>query len=62
MVVATEVIDLRVEPLLLEPEQARLTLVTCYPFDSISANTPFLYLVHANRVDEKAAAVASISF
>ena len=38
-VVATEIIDLRVEPVMLEPEQARLSLVTCYPFDAISANT-----------------------
>lgn len=60
-VVATEIIDLRNEAVLLEPELARLTLVTCYPFDAISANTPFRYLVHANELLSSASETASIS-
>jgi sortase A len=60
-VIATEIIDLRVEPVLLEPEQAMLTLVTCYPFDAISANTPFRYLVHATRLTRTPASLATFN-
>jgi sortase A len=60
-VVATEIIDLRLQSVLLEPEQARLTLVTCYPFDAISSDTPYRYLVHANRRVEVQATSTSIS-
>ncbi len=44
-VVATRVLDLRQEQLQLEPEGRRLTLVTCYPFDTLIPGGPLRYLV-----------------
>lgn len=41
------IIDSRSEPLRLEPERRLLTLITCYPFDSINAGSPFRYRVDA---------------
>jgi len=41
------IIDSRNEPLLLEPEKGLLTLITCYPFDAISAGSPYRYRIDA---------------
>ncbi len=42
-----EVIDSRVQQLVLEPGVHRLSLVTCYPFDSLTAGGPLRYVVTA---------------
>jgi sortase A len=43
----TEVIDTEQHDLVLEPGIDRLSLVTCYPFDSITAGGPLRYVVTA---------------
>jgi sortase A len=42
-----EVIDSREFELVLEPGMARLSLVTCYPFDAAAAGGPLRYVVTA---------------
>jgi sortase A len=42
-----EVIDSRLQQLVLEPTLQRLSLVTCYPFDSLTAGGPLRYVVTA---------------
>jgi sortase A len=42
-----EVVDVRNQPLLVEPDAQGLLLVTCYPFDSLDANGPLRLLVWA---------------
>ncbi len=41
------IIDSRITPLILQPEKGLLTLLTCYPFDAISAGSPYRYKVDA---------------
>ena len=43
----TEVVDSRRQNLLIEPGLERLSLVTCYPFDSPTAGGPLRYVVTA---------------
>lgn len=43
----TAVIDSRERELVLEPSIERLSLVTCYPFDSATAGGPLRYVVNA---------------
>ncbi len=42
-----EVIDSRRQRLVLEPGTVRLTLMTCYPFDAITAGGPLRYVITA---------------
>ncbi len=44
------VVDSRYEPLVLDDTQEGLLLVTCYPFDALSANGPLRLLVWAEKV------------
>jgi sortase A len=46
-VVHTEVVDSRWQQLVLDPGTERLSLVTCYPFDSPLAGGPLRYVVTA---------------
>lgn len=46
-----EIVDIRKDRLELEPDQINLTLITCYPFDSLSAETPFRLRVNAVNTD-----------
>jgi len=46
-VVATEIVDSRQTSLRLDADTPLLVLVTCYPFDAISAGGPLRYLVFA---------------
>jgi len=41
------IIDTNITPLIQEPEKGLLTLITCYPFDTISAGSPYRYRVDA---------------
>ena len=43
----TEVVDSRHRQLLIEPDVERISLVTCYPFDSPAAGGPLRYVVTA---------------
>jgi len=43
----TEVVDSRREELVIDPGMDRLSLVTCYPFDSLAAGGPLRYVVTA---------------
>jgi len=45
-----QVADSRHEQIALESNAARLTLVTCWPFDAISTGGPLRYVVTARRV------------
>ena len=47
-----EVVDSRHRELVLEPARARLSLVTCFPFDAPAAGGPLRYVVTARAVDE----------
>ncbi len=40
-----EIVDSRTHQPITNTKDKRLTLVTCYPFDAIEANTPYRYLV-----------------
>jgi sortase A len=46
-VASLEVIDSRESDLVLEPGLLRLSLVTCYPFDAVTAGGPLRYVVTA---------------
>jgi sortase A len=46
-VTSREVVDSRVHELVIEPGTARLSLVTCYPFESPAAGGPLRYVVTA---------------
>jgi len=50
-VVQTDVIDSRVQEMLIDPGRDRLSLVTCYPFDSPDAGGPLRYVVTALPAD-----------
>ena len=47
---AIYIVNIRNEPLVLQPEKGLLTLITCYPFDAIDAGSPFRYRVDAISV------------
>ncbi|MEM9301441.1 MAG: class GN sortase [Pseudomonadota bacterium] len=47
---ASEVVDSRVRGIVLADEDL-LTLVTCYPFDAIRADSPLRFVAHARRLD-----------
>ena len=47
VVTTLEVVDSRVQELVIEPEVERLSLVTCYPFDAPLAGGPLRYVVTA---------------
>lgn len=47
----TEVVDSRTHGLQLGGEQARLTLVTCWPFDAVVPGGPMRYVVYAEKQD-----------
>jgi sortase A len=49
-VVGLNVIDSRKGSLLLDTDDAVLTLVTCYPFDAVDPGGPLRYVVTARRV------------
>lgn len=49
-VVATHVIDVRVERLTLEGDEPMLSLVTCYPFDALVPGGPLRYVVVAEEI------------
>ena len=46
-IVQTDVLDSRSHELVIEPGIERLSLVTCYPFDSPTAGGPLRYVVTA---------------
>jgi sortase A len=45
------IVDVRSGRITLDRQQARLVLVTCYPFDSIISGGPLRYIVVAERTD-----------
>jgi sortase A len=48
-----EVIDSRVVDLVLEPGASRISLVTCYPFDAVTAGGPLRYVVTALPLEQR---------
>ncbi|MDX1516572.1 MAG: class GN sortase [Woeseiaceae bacterium] len=48
-VVDLDVVDARQSSLLLDSDEAMLTLVTCYPFDAVEPGGPLRYVVTARR-------------
>lgn len=48
-VISLQVVDARTHDVALETKDARLTLVTCYPFGSPVPNGPLRYIVTAVR-------------
>jgi sortase A len=50
-VTGSEVIDSRTTQLRLDAESPVLVLVTCYPFDALTAGGPLRYLVEARALD-----------
>jgi len=51
-----KIVDSRIEQPFVDTADIRLTLVTCYPFDAVEANTPYRYLVSGKKLqvdDEK---------
>jgi len=50
---SAEVVDARSAMLIVDTPDARLTLVTCYPFDGVVPGRSFRYLVHA-RLEHQA--------
>lgn len=54
---AVRVVNIDFEPLELQPERSHLTLVTCYPFDAVSAAGPLRYLVEASAHQSEARSV-----
>jgi sortase A len=49
-VVAVDIVDSRKGSLLLDTENALLSLVTCYPFDVSEAGGPLRYVVTAKML------------
>ncbi len=49
-VIGTDVVDSRTGSLVLDTGVATLTLVTCYPFDTLEPGGPYRYVVTASRV------------
>jgi sortase A len=48
---AVDIVDSRFEELVIEPGMVRVSLVTCYPFDSLDAGGPLRYVVTALPVE-----------
>lgn len=48
-----QIVDSRAEQPVIDTDDRRITLVTCYPFDANEANTPFRYLVSAKMTVKK---------
>jgi sortase A len=48
---AVDIVDSRFEELVIEPGMARVSLVTCYPFDSLVTGGPLRYVVTALPVE-----------
>ena len=48
---AVDIVDSRFEELVIEPGMARVSLVTCFPFDSPGAGGPLRYVVTALPVE-----------
>jgi sortase A len=46
-----DIVDSRFEELVIEPGMVRLSLVTCYPFDSLNTDGPLRYVVTALPVE-----------
>jgi len=46
----TEVVDSRKQPLLINPQERGLVLVTCYPFTALSPGGPLRYVVWAEEI------------
>ncbi len=42
-----DIVDSRVQELVIEPDINRLSLVTCYPFDALTPGGPLRYVVTA---------------
>jgi sortase A len=49
-VIGLNVVDSRKGSVLLDTDDAVLTLVTCYPFDAVDPGGPLRYVVTARRV------------
>jgi sortase A len=49
-VVAVDIVDSRRGSLLLDTDDALMSLVTCYPFDALEAGSPLRYVVTARRL------------
>lgn len=47
---AINIVDIRSDALVLEPERGFLTLLTCFPFDAINAGSPFRYRIDAELI------------
>jgi sortase A len=61
MVFDTAIVDSRTARLRLSAPRPRLTLVTCYPFDAVSAGGPLRFLVHARLARDEGNAFADIA-
>lgn len=48
---ALDIVDSRFEELVIEPGMARVSLVTCYPFDSLDTGGPLRFVVTALPVE-----------
>ena len=49
-VIGVDIVDSRRSSLVLDTDQAMLTLVTCYPFDATDAGGPLRYVVTARKL------------
>ncbi len=58
-VISQEIIDSRQQELVLEPSLKRLSLVTCYPFDALTAGGPLRYVVTAVPVQRQLASITA---
>jgi sortase A len=52
-VIAIDIVDSRTSELLIEPDTNRISLVTCYPFDTPLAGGPLRYVVTALPVGDR---------
>jgi len=57
-VIGTDIIDSRKGSLVLDTDDAMLTLVTCYPFDARDSGGPLRYVVTARRLEHALEIVA----
>ena len=60
-VIAGEIVDSRTRQLVIEPGISRISLVTCFPFDTVQAGGPLRYVVTALPGDDRLAASAPAS-
>jgi sortase A len=60
VVTDVRIVDSRRTRILLDANAALLTLVTCYPFDAINPGGPLRWLVTAERLSSKPAAVSLV--